>query len=769
MIIVISIFEASMFIIMSEDMAEKIIESIIQDYSSKNAELYSEYIGDYLKDRMNEIQIYAGSPIIKTMNWSLIKPYLRGEMSKHLHIYDNFTVADTEGNYMNTINDYKGNVKDREYFQAAMSGETVVSDPLISRTTGNQVAIVASPIINDDGNIIGMMSGSINLIKLSNMIKELKYNYPNSYSYIITKQGLVIAHPNEEYIMKENISVESSVITPSLIEAAGIILSSSKGSVVYTFDNIKSINYFHEIPGTNGWKLVIKIPLSYWQNPIKLARNRLLFIGLVGFLIAAVLGQLIAKSISKPIVKLKNVFIKAAEEDPTVRAEINTKDEIGKTAESFNKMMDTISRLTFYDTLTNLPNRILFNSNLELELAKADSENSMAALMIFDIDKFENINNTLGHDTGDKLLICIADRISSRLKDKASISRIGDDKFALILSNLKSEHDAVNLAVELLEIIKQPWCVDKYKFYITAGVGIAYYPKDAADGKTLFRNAFSAMHKAKRIGRDTYQVYDRSMNEKLEEQLNLDSSMHNALDNGEFQILYQPQIDTTTGEIVGCEALLRWCHPELGIIPPSKFIPVAEANGLILPIGEWVLRTACRQNKKWQDEGYKPIRVSVNISAAQLMREDFICVVSDILNETQLPPQYLELEITETAAAENSEYIAPVLEKLRTMGIRIALDDFGTGYSSLNYLKSFPLNTLKIDRSFITDIGRNPRNAAIVSAILAVGHSLDLSVTAEGVETDDQFKILKDNNCDMIQGYMFSKPLPKEEIEKLLA
>jgi EAL domain-containing protein (putative c-di-GMP-specific phosphodiesterase class I) len=297
---------------------------------------------------------------------------------------------------------------------------------------------------------------------------------------------------------------------------------------------------------------------------------------------------------------------------------------------------------------------------------------------------------------------------------------------------------------------------------------MAFYPEDGESRDSLFKNAFSAMQKAKGRGRDNYQLYEPSINAKLIEQMNLDSSMHHALDNGEFTILYQPQIDAESKEIIGCEALIRWNHPELGMINPDKFIPVSETNGLIILIGRWVLYTACMQNKLWQDSGCKPIYISVNLSAVQLIQEDFIDMVSNILKETGLSPEYLELEITESVAVKNHEYITAILEKLKKMGIRIALDDFGTGYSSLNYLKNFAVTTLKIDRSFTYDINENLKNAAIVSSIIAMGNNLKLNVTAEGVETKEQYEVLRDGGCNTIQGYYFSKPLPLNEFEKLM-
>lgn len=767
MLIAISIFEAFILISMSEKLTEATLKNIIDESSMKNAELYSEIIGNWFKERMKEIEVYANCPVVSTMNWELTKQYLQDEIKGKLDIYDHFLVADIDGNY-NTTLEYSNSIKDREYFKAAMSGKVVVSDPIISKATGHQIAVVAAPIRDSSGKIVGVLGGTINLIKLSRIIESLKYSYPNSYSYIVDKNGLVIAHPDENYIMKVNITKKSDIISESIMKSASQILNNKSGSILYTFNSITSLNYFQEIPNTDGWKLIVKIPTDYWQKPIRYASINLAEIGIAGFIIAAIMGLLVSKSISKPIINLKNVFRKAALGDLTVRSDIDTSDEIGEAAKNFNKMMNTISRLTYYDPLTDLPNKLMFNDRLRLELGRAASEKMKLAIMIFDIDKFENINDTLGHDAGDKLLKCIANKVSSILGETEMISRMGEDKFAIMFTGIDHEKNVIKTAQEILELIKQPWIVDEYSFYITACIGIAFFPEDAGDSDSLFKNAYSAMLRAKKTGRDNYMLYDPSVNFRLIEQLNLDNSMHHALENGEFSIHYQPQVDTVSKEIIGCEALLRWNHPELGMVSPAKFIPIAEANGLMIPIGEWVLRNACAQNKCWQEAGYKPIRVSVNISAVQLLQENFIDLIANVLKETKLHPDYLELEITESIAMENSEYIPPILDELNGMGIRIALDDFGTGYSSLNYLKNFPISNLKIDQSFVRDVAGNPKNAAIISTILAIGHNLQLRVTAEGVETEEQYDMLKKESCDIIQGYLFGKPLPSNEFEKLL-
>lgn len=768
MILTICILESLLFTIMSERLTFHTLDEIIDENSRKNAELYSEFIGNWLNERLQEIKIYANTPLVKTMDWNSIEPYLKQEVSGKLEVYDHFMVADSSGGYNTTLKRNVGNVSDRDYFQAAMNGLVAVSNPVISRTNGKPIAVVAAPINDSNGEVKGVMAGAINLIKLSKIIKNLKYNYPNSYSYIVDRNGQVIAHPKEEYILQHNITVKSDIVTEEMAGLSSEILTNYSGSSKYFFDNVIYMNYYQLIPNTEGWKLIINIPVDYWHTPIKYATTRLILIGFGGLIIASILGFFVSRSISTPIINLKEVFTRSAAGDLTVRSEIDTDDEIGDASRSFNKMMDTISSLTYYDVLTKLPNRMLFNATLDMELKKASHKNTRLAVMILDIDKFESINNTLGHTAGDKLLISLAEKISYLKEHNHFVCHMGEDRFAVLFKNFTEKDDVIKLYHKLRNVIKQPWVVDEHRFYITSSVGMSFYPEDGEDSESLFRNAFSAMHKAKGRGRDNYQLYDPSINAMLLEQMNLDSNMHRALDNGEFSLHYQPQIDAITKEVIGCEALIRWNHPELGMISPDKFIPISEINGLIIPIGRWVLYTACMKNKLWQDSGFKPIFISVNLSAVQLIQEDFIDMVSNILKETGLPPEYLELEITEGIAVKNHEYISGILERLKEMGIRIALDDFGTGYSSLNYLKNFAITTIKIDRSFICDLTENPKNSAIVSSILAMGHNLNLCVTAEGVETTEQYETLRDRGCDNIQGFYFGKPVPINEFEKSL-
>ncbi len=768
LIAMVTLLQASMLILVSHNLSKSSMSAVIDDNAVKSTEVYSALIGNWLEERIKEIETYAECPEVKTMDWDMIEPYLLEEMSRKNSIYDVFLVAEPNGEYNTTLKRNPSNASDRDYFKRAMNGYKVVSDPLYARSSGNEVSVVAVPIKDHNGNIIGVMGGSINLKKLSDFIESYGVTHPDSYSFIIDSDGLIIAHPNKDIIMKESILRASNYISEEVAKASSKYMEDEKGSIVLKLDGIPSISYYSTIPNTDGWRLITKIPLEYSNAPIKSVSIKLAVIGTLIIAIGILLGCVIAKGISNPIIRLRDVFTKAAGGDLTVRAAILEEDEIGEACRSFNKMMDTISDLTYNDPLTGLPNKSIFNNRLEQEIARASKERKKLAMLLIDIDKFESINTAMGHCVGDKLLKLVSDEISKMIDKNDIVSRMGEDKFGVLYTDVVIEGNTIKNVLDIMEMIKQPWVIDNHKFYITASSGIVFYPNDGEDADTLMKNSYSAMSKAKRAGRDSYQLYDPSVGNNIADMLALDNSIHNALDNGEFEIFYQPQLDISTSRIVGAEALLRWKHPELGMVSPAKFIPLIEENGLIISIGEWVLRNACQQNKSWQNDGFDPLYVSVNISPRQLMQDRFTDMVQDALLSCQLEPKYLELEITESAAMEDTDKVIGILKKLRRMGVKIAIDDFGTGYSSLNYLKNFEITTLKIDKSFINDITSDTKDAAIVSTILAIGHNLELTVTAEGVETVEQLNYLKEKNCQLMQGYLYSKPIPAPSFEGLL-
>jgi len=420
--------------------------------------------------------------------------------------------------------------------------------------------------------------------------------------------------------------------------------------------------------------------------------------------------------------------------------------------------------LAHYDTLTGLPNRVLFVDRLQQTKAQTQRRNQLMAVAFLDLDRFKVINDTLGHPVGDKLLIEVAERLNNGVRQVDTVARIGGDEFVVVLGNLKEQSDVERVVTKLMSLLAQPYTIEQHELFITCSIGISLYPQDDEDLDNLIKKADLAMYAAKGKGTCSFSFYSREMDEHAHKRFVLENGLRKAIDRQEFLLYYQPKVDVLSGNITSMEALLRWAHPDLGIIAPAEFIPLAEDSGLIIPLGEWVLKEACRQNKQWQERGYFNLRVAVNLSGHQLQHKDFIATVQRVLDETGLQPEYLELEITETVIMQHPEYVVGVLCQVRDMGIHISIDDFGTGYSSLSHLKKFSVNTLKIDKSFVKDIDTNETDAAIASAIVSMGNSLNLRVVAEGVETEAQFTILQDTHCDEVQGYLFSRPLPAAEV-----
>jgi len=432
------------------------------------------------------------------------------------------------------------------------------------------------------------------------------------------------------------------------------------------------------------------------------------------------------------------------------------------------KAESEIQQLINYDTLTGLPNRNLLHDRLKLSIAQAARDQHLVGILILDLDRFKGINDTLGHRAGDKLLMTVSKRLAACVRDSDTLARLGGDEFVVVLNNVLHEEAITIVSKKILAIISEPIYIDGHEIYTTVSIGIAVYPMNGEDSHTLLKHADLAMYQAKELDRNNFQFFSREMNIKVLERMMLENSMRKALEREEFFLVYQPQVDARSRRIVGMEALLRWNHPDLGLLVPDRFIYLAEETGFIIPIGEWVLRTACRQNKQWQDMGYEPMRVAVNLSGKQFDQLQLDESIAAILLETGLDPKWLEIEITESAIMKNPELSIGMLRKLKEMGITLAIDDFGTGYSSLSYLKHFPIRRLKIDRSFVRDIITNPDDAAIAEIIIAMAHTLKLDVIAEGVETRAQMEFLSFHNCVEMQGYLFSRPVRTEEFSKLL-
>jgi diguanylate cyclase (GGDEF)-like protein/PAS domain S-box-containing protein len=427
-------------------------------------------------------------------------------------------------------------------------------------------------------------------------------------------------------------------------------------------------------------------------------------------------------------------------------------------------------KLAYYgqhDSLTDLPNRILLNDRLTQAISIAQRHKASLAVLYLDLDRFKHINDSLGHPVGDRLLQSVALRLSECVRASDTVSRLGGDEFVILLAEISQAQDAAACADKLLQAVRLPYVLDSHELHVTASIGIGIYPGDGTDVEALLQNADSAMYEAKDRGRNNYQFYRMDLNSSVNERQSIESGLRHAIERHELELHYQPIVSVATGSIAGAEALIRWQHPTFGFALPARFISIAEESGLIVPIGQWVLREACRQANAWHQKGRPLLRLAVNISAVELRSKEFVAGVAAILAETGFDPRCLELELTETFLMQDSKATAVVFDDLKALGVQIALDDFGTGYSSLSYMRRFPIDTLKVDRSFVGNITTDADDASVVSAVINMGRSLHMRVVAEGVETREQFLFLEERNCTEVQGYHFSHPLSAEKFAEL--
>jgi diguanylate cyclase (GGDEF)-like protein len=430
---------------------------------------------------------------------------------------------------------------------------------------------------------------------------------------------------------------------------------------------------------------------------------------------------------------------------------------------------DRIHFMANHDALTGLPNRALLSDRLMQAILYAQRYDRWVTVVFVDLDNFKFVNDSLGHNAGDELLKIVAKRMVDCVRGTDTVVRLGGDEFVILLFDQPKSADIASATLQKIRAaIAEPIHIDGHDLQVTCSIGLANYPNDGTDADALLANADAAMYRAKEIGRDNFQFYTPELNTKVHEKFTLQTELRNAILRSEFVLLYQPQVDLRSGRVFAVEALIRWRHPTLGMIPPIKFIPIAEDTGLIVPIGDWVLHEACRQNKAWQDAGLPPMTVCVNVSARQFKEKSLIGRVVSALQDSGLEAKYLELELTESLIMQDVEQAVATMKELQALGVQLSIDDFGTGYSSLAALKTFPVARLKIDKSFINDLPNDENDKAVASAVISLGQKLNLRVIAEGVETDDQVAFLRQNNCDEMQGYHFSKPVPAPDIERML-
>lgn len=617
------------------------------------------------------------------------------------------------------------NVADRDYFLAQLNANTrgfYISKPLVSRLTGKWAIPVSIPVDNAGGDVI-MLTAVIELETIATSFEAQRIKPAGTIAIVHANNLMLFRSPIDEVFLGKplfpNPTWERILGGP---QKGDLKIGSSP------IDGLARTVAYAKIPGYPLYAFVTTATddmLAPWRLHLQLL-------------------VVIAAAISLFGVLFTRLLLKSLSSEYASRARLEN--------------------LINFDPLTDLPNRTLLNDRVTHGIMVAARDNSRFAVMFLDLDHFKNINDTLGHSIGDELLVQVGMRLKESVREVDTVSRIGGDEFVVVMTHT-AEDAVARIATKLLATIARPYSIASHSLIITPSIGIAMYPEDGIDFETLYRHADTAMYRSKHDGRNGFCFFTKEMQSRTARMLILENAMHLALDGNQFHLHYQPQLTKDGRQVIGVEALLRWSHPELGAISPAEFIPLAESNGQIIPMGSWVLETAVRQLKGWLQAGLPPMVMAVNLSAVQFRHANLFSLVAKILQEHQLPPEYLELELTESVAMGNTMNAVAVMEGLHAQGIRLSIDDFGTGYSSLSHLKKFNVHKLKIDQSFVRDIATDADDRSIVTAIIQMAHSLGFKTIAEGVETQAQWDFLNLHHCDEVQGYFFCKPLPADQLQ----
>ncbi|HHU71419.1 MAG TPA: EAL domain-containing protein [Clostridiales bacterium] len=693
----------------------------------------------------------------------------------HISVYniDRTVVASTEASLIGSLA-----INDLSLSYMSTTGEVSTCVGGVNDNTFN----IGTPIYDSQSwDTIGYIISNLNTAYLSKTVAEISVG-GSGFGILLDRNGTILYHQDEELI-------GTSVSPGKLSELVSNIekgLTTSDGHFQYTYDKVDQIFSYSYIPQLN-WVLLIKQDLAEVQSINNIMLASLVIICLVLIILVSIFANVLAKRYTAPIISLRDAMRTAAEGNLTAQSNIKATNELGELSKNFNKMMhiiknnyddlsnmheellsneeqlrsnyDHIEFLAYHDTLTSLPNKLALLNYVEAVLTSPETSSNIYGVYFLDLDNFKTINDTLGHEYGDELLVKTSQKLALLLEDKGMLARAGGDEFIIFKEDISSKEEAASFANEIIECFKSPLNLDGEMVYVSMSIGVAVYPEDGLSSNALIKNADIAMYKSKDSGKNKCTMFNAKMEEELNRNTMIIEVLHNAIENNEIYIQYQPLLNLKKNEVVGYEALMRIHSERLGYLSPNEFIPIAEETGLIIELSTWLLREACSFNKELIDKGIGPCTVSVNISSVQLNQPDFVELLSGILEETKLPPKYLEIEITESTLVSSITDATLLLTTLQELGIKISLDDFGTGYSSLNYLTKLPINTLKIDKSFIDNICSSSKDTHIAETIIQLAHSLNIQVVAEGVEDMNQLALLKRQKCDIIQGFIFSEPL----------
>jgi diguanylate cyclase (GGDEF)-like protein len=666
-----------------------------------------------------------------------------------------------------------GVVTKSSYFVETMAtGQPVISEPRLGQVAQRPIVFMTTPLKDAAGRTIGVLAAALypGDNHLFGKLESIKLGQSGYFVVLAPQHNLIVSATDQSRVMQ---AMPAKGLNPLLDRRLEQGYDGPGVSVTSQGDETFSVSRRMK---TTGWLVLAGVPTQEAFASIAALRWQVYLAAfLLSVLVAFALYQIVRRQWA-PIDSAGARIRRMTEgREPFAPLPIERKDEIGSLLDDFNELIlwrkkaeRQMEYLAHHDTLTGLPNRVLVQDRFVQAKSRADRDGTKLALLFLDLDGFKTINDSLGHGVGDALLRQIAERLGGCVRDSDTISRLGGDEFLVLLSGIASADDTGPVLLKVLERLHEPVRVEARELSTSVSIGVSIYPDDGRDFDTLLKKADMAMYRAKDAGRNTYRYFDEQMNVEAVEQLALRSDLRHALERSEFVLHYQPQIELATGRVVGAEALVRWNHPERGMVMPMRFIPAAEESGLIIPLGAWVMHEACRQAAAWRRAGLPPLVMAVNLSAVQFRRGDVEQTVLAVLEAAGLPPEWLELELTESILIHESEGALATVRRLKQQGVRFSIDDFGTGYSSLSYLKRFEIDKLKIDRSFVRDLAVDPDDAAIVRAIIQMARSLGLSTIAEGVETDEMLSRLRAFGCDEAQGYYFARPMPVQDFERYL-